>query len=139
METLPHLFQGLFHRPEYRYPYLDRDLVEFLHRVPRQELAQPGRRRAMMRRALRNIVPPEVLERRRKGFLIRKRLVSMRANKNAFDRLLADSIVLHRFSIDKSRLRWALDQTLQGQDIRWWPAIDRLVLLELWLRSRGDF
>jgi len=86
-----------------------------------------------------NIVPPEVLERRRKGFLIRKRLVSMRANKNAFDRLLADSIVLHRFSIDKSRLRWALDQTLQGQDIRWWPAIDRLVLLELWLRSRGDF
>ena len=139
METLPHLFQGLFHRPEYRYPYLDRDLVEFLHRVPRQELAQPGRRRAMMRRALRNIVPPEVLERRRKGFLIRKRLVSMRANKNAFDRLLADSIVLHRFSIDKSPLRWALDQTLQGQDIRWWPAIDRLVLLELWLRSRGDF
>ncbi len=139
METLPHLFQGFFHRPEYRYPYLDRDLVEFLQRVPRQELAQPGRRRAMMRRALRNIVPPEVLERRRKGFLIRKRLVSMRANKSAFDRLLADSIVLGRFSIDKGRLLWALDQTLQGQDIRWWPAIDRLVLLELWLRSRGDF
>jgi asparagine synthase (glutamine-hydrolysing) len=139
METLPHLFLGFFHRPEYRYPYLDRDLVDFLHRVPRQELAQPGRRRAMMRRALRNIVPPEVLERRRKGFLIRKRLVSMRANKSAFDRFLADSIVLRRFSIDKGRLLWALDQTLQGQDIRWWPAIDRLVLLELWLRSRGDF
>ena len=139
METLPHLFQGLLHRPEYRYPYLDRDLVEFLHRVPRHVLAQPGRRRAMMRRALRTIVPPEVLERRRKGFLIRKRLISMRANKDAFDRLLADSIVLRRFSIDRDRLLWALDQTLQGQDIRWWPAIDRFVLLELWLRSRGDF
>lgn len=139
METLPHLFQGRVHRPEYRYPYLDRDLVEFLHRVPRHVLAQPGRRRAMMRRALRNIVPPEVLERRRKGFLIRKRLISMRANKDAFDRLLADSIVLRRFSIDRGRLLWALDQTLQGQDIRWWPAIDRFVLLELWLRSRGDF
>ena len=38
--TLPHLFPAAIHRYEYRYPYLDRDLVEFLLRIPAPEFAQ---------------------------------------------------------------------------------------------------
>jgi asparagine synthase (glutamine-hydrolysing) len=71
METLPHLSPRVLFRPEYRYPMLDKDLVEFLFSIPPEQLVRPGRRRFMMRRALRGIVPIEILERRRKAFQLR--------------------------------------------------------------------
>ena len=60
-------------RPYYekRYPYLDRDLVTFLFAVPRSQLLRPGHRRSLMRRALSGIVPPEILDRKRKAFVVR--------------------------------------------------------------------
>jgi len=39
------------------YPYLDRDLLEFLFSVPPDQLIRPGQRRSLMRRALSGIVP----------------------------------------------------------------------------------
>jgi asparagine synthase (glutamine-hydrolysing) len=56
---------------EKRYPYLDRDLLEFLYAVPREQLVRPGQRRSLMRRALVGIVPDEILGRKRKAFLAR--------------------------------------------------------------------
>jgi asparagine synthase (glutamine-hydrolysing) len=53
------------------YPYLDRSLLEFVYSVPRSQLAGPGRRRLLMRRALSGLVPDAILERRRKAFVIR--------------------------------------------------------------------
>ena len=66
-------------RREYRYPYLDWDLVEFLLCVPREQLVRPGRRRYMMRNALKGIVPAEVLERRRKAFITRSPLLALQS------------------------------------------------------------
>jgi len=56
---------------EKRYPYLDRDLLEFLYAVPREQLVRPGQRRSLMRRALVGIVPEEILNRKRKAFVSR--------------------------------------------------------------------
>lgn len=56
---------------EKRYPYLDRGLLEFLYAVPREQILRPGKRRSLMRRALREIVPAEILNRRRKAFVSR--------------------------------------------------------------------
>jgi len=53
------------------YPYLDRDLLAFLFATPREQVVRPGRRRSLMRRSLGGIVPPEILERRRKAFVSR--------------------------------------------------------------------
>lgn len=47
-------------------PYLDQDLLEFLLFVPSDVLLRPRRRRALLRAALRGIVPEIVLERRTK-------------------------------------------------------------------------
>jgi asparagine synthase (glutamine-hydrolysing) len=88
LESQPHLFPSYSIRREYRYPYLDRELVEFLFRVPRHILLNPGRRRAMMRSALKNIVPVEILERRRKAYVIRKHLSSMAAQQEKLQGLL---------------------------------------------------
>src|SRR5581483_4502533 len=56
---------------EVRYPYLDRSFLEFLFSIPRNQLLRPGQRRSLMRRALRGVVPDEVLNRRRKAYSVR--------------------------------------------------------------------
>jgi asparagine synthase (glutamine-hydrolysing) len=56
---------------EKRFPYLDRDLLEFLYAVPREQLVRPEQRRSLMRRALLGIVPDEILHRKRKAFMSR--------------------------------------------------------------------
>jgi asparagine synthase (glutamine-hydrolysing) len=62
--------QAQFHpRPELvreiRFPYLDRDLLEFLFAIPREQIVGIGRRRYLMKRALAGIVPDSLLKRRR--------------------------------------------------------------------------
>jgi asparagine synthase (glutamine-hydrolysing) len=49
-----------------RYPYLDRDLLEFAFAIPREQIVGVGRRRFLMKRALSGIVPDELLNRKRK-------------------------------------------------------------------------
>jgi len=52
---------------EIRYPYLDRDLLEFACAIPREQLVGVGKRRFLMKRALAGIVPVEVLNRKRRA------------------------------------------------------------------------
>jgi len=54
---------------EVRFPYLDRDLLEFLYAIPREQIVRVGQRRSLMKRALVGIVPDELLHRRRKAFV----------------------------------------------------------------------
>ena len=61
---------------EKRYPYLDRDFLEFLYAVPREQLLRPGQRRSLMRRALVGVVPEEILNRKRKAYVTRMPLTS---------------------------------------------------------------
>ena len=49
---------------EVRYPYFDRDFLEFMYAIPREQLVRPGQRRSLMRRALVGIVPQELLDRK---------------------------------------------------------------------------
>jgi asparagine synthase (glutamine-hydrolysing) len=64
---------------EKRYPYLDRDLLEFVYAVPREQLVRPGQRRSLMRRALIGIVPDELLNRKTKASVARGPLVAVAA------------------------------------------------------------
>ena len=52
MESLPHRYPAFNTRREYRYPLLDRDLVEFMFKIPRDQIQKPGKRRSLQRRAL---------------------------------------------------------------------------------------
>jgi len=69
----------LAEKPAYRklYPYLDRDLLEFLFAIPPGQLFRPGQRRSLMRRALADVVPQELLQRKRKAFVIRGPLMAI--------------------------------------------------------------
>ncbi len=54
---------------EVRYPYYDRDFLEFMYAIPREQIVRVGQRRSLMKRALVGIVPDELLKRRRRAFV----------------------------------------------------------------------
>jgi len=135
LESLPSHNPEFFSRYEYRYPYLDKDLVDFLLRVPRDQLVQPGRRRAMMRRALAGIVPQEILERKRKGFIARQPLAVLQNSSAAIQALFADPLVVANGWIDPKELQRSVERITSGQDTESWPGFQRLAAMEIFLRS----
>jgi asparagine synthase (glutamine-hydrolysing) len=137
LETLPSWCPWLVGCYEYRFPYLDRDLVDFLHRVPREQLVQPGRRRFLMRRALQGIVPTEILERRRKAFVSRGPINRMREALLKIEHLFDDPMVARYGLIDRDAFLSALHTELSG-DMKWLRHIKNTIEAELWLRGRNE-
>jgi asparagine synthase (glutamine-hydrolysing) len=134
-ETLPHLLPSPWERPEFRYPYLDRDLVDFLFTIPRRELLRPGRRRWLMRRALRDLVPELVIERPRKAFLDRGPLVALENHQTTLRRLFASPALADYGLIDPAKLTLAFGRLLESSDLKWLSPIISTVNLEIWLRG----
>jgi asparagine synthase (glutamine-hydrolysing) len=133
LETLHHS-PNLLNCYEYRYPYLDRDLVGFLHRIPREQLVQPGRRRLLMRRALRNIVPTEVLERKRKAYMSHGSIAMLRSAQEKIEKLFSNSLMVDYGFVDQDRLLKALRSEVVGE-LKWTQALTKAIGVELWLRS----
>lgn len=134
METLPHLFPRIVARPEYRYPYLDKDLVNFLMAIPREQLLRPNRRRSLMRRALFGIVPHEVLERRAKAFQLRGVLQALQSACPALEELFQRSVLVAEGCIDPDLFRSALRKACEGEASHTRTVI-RTIAMELWLQS----
>jgi asparagine synthase (glutamine-hydrolysing) len=119
---------------EKRYPYLDRNLLEFLFAIPREQLVRPGQRRSLMRRSLVGIVPDEILQRRRKAFAGR----SMRAalleqcpiSEGSSEQLLCSSLGI----VDESGFAECLQRFRQEHEFPIVPFM-RTIGLELWLRQ----
>lgn len=135
LETLLHLHPGHLARREYRYPFLDRDLAEFLIRIPRERLLGPGRRRAMMRSALRGILPTQIIERRRKGFRSRGVLGPLTNNPARIAEILRDSCAAEMGLVASTMLAELVGSALRDASLRWKHAVTRLILFELWDRS----
>ena len=136
LRTQPHLKPSEAFRWEYRYPFLDRDLLEFLFELPYEYLAKPGRRRFLMRAALQQIVPEEILERRRKAFLLSSPLRNIRELTTRLDAIIDRSVLVQSRFVDKCALRGALERTVNGYDLRWWGYLFRFATLEIWLQHR---
>lgn len=122
-------------RREYRYPYLDRDLVDFLLRIPREQLVRPGRRRFLMRNALKGIVPVEILERRRKAVIIRGPLIVLQTARGKIKRLFAESVLAEMQLLNRDEFLSAIDAAATDGTLVWMADIARTILLELWLQA----
>ena len=138
METLNNSVPRFLCRREFRYPYLDRDLVDFLLRIPREQLVRPGRRRSLMRRALRGITPVEVLERRRKAFMSRRLQDSLLYNTEHIDDLLKNPLGARIGLYERKSVVSGLDAALRDEGFRSRYAIERLLVYELWLRGNQE-
>jgi asparagine synthase (glutamine-hydrolysing) len=90
-----------------------------------------------MRRALRNIVPTEILERRRKAFLIRGPLALLDRSQSKVRALFADSMAIQQGLMDEARFRKAMDYTSAGTDPKWRSGIYKAITFELGLRANS--
>ena len=136
--SLPHLQPGLLCRYEFRYPYLDRDLVDFLLAIPRTQLARHGRRRYMMRNAMKGIVLDEVLERKRKALVQRSPLIAFRRRQQALRELFSLPLVAERDFVELSLVNAALERVWSSNTTAEWPSLLRLIDLEIWLRGHRE-
>lgn len=117
---------------ETRYPYLDRCLLEFLFAIPREQLVRPGQRRSLMRRALRGIVPAEIIDRRRKAFVARAPRTAIAAEWNSLasaEPFLTASLGI----VNSAPLLAAMDNARLGREAPLVPLV-RTIALECWLR-----
>jgi asparagine synthase (glutamine-hydrolysing) len=119
---------------EKRYPYLDRDLLEFMYAIPREQVLRPGQRRFLMRRALAGIVPDEIVNRKRKAFVVRSPVAAIANEWEVLDRLSQQMVSASLGIVNARAFREALEQARQGKEVPMIPLL-RTLGLEVWLRA----
>lgn len=123
--TLPH---------EVRYPYLDKDFLEFLFAIPREQIVRPGQRRSLMRRALAGIVPREILERKRKAYILRAPMLAIATNWEKLNLITHEMVSSEMGIVDPDKFRQVLSQIRGGTAVPIAPVL-RTLLVEQWLRG----
>jgi asparagine synthetase B (glutamine-hydrolysing) len=122
------------HPHEVRYPFLDRDLLQFLFAIPREQVIRPGQRRSLMRRALAGIVPQAVLERRRKAFILRAPIVAIARNWSTLEKMTQQMVSEEMGIVNAKKFRDVLLKIRDGHTFPLVPVI-RTLLIEQWLRA----
>ena len=121
---------------EMRYPFLDRDFLQFLFSIPREQLIRPGHSRSLMRRALSGIVPDAILNRKRKAFIVRSPMLALsklRSHFAASGPMVSDSMGI----IDQKKFLEALERAHTGMEISV-VGLTRTLALEFWLKTREE-
>jgi asparagine synthase (glutamine-hydrolysing) len=130
--------QMTFSRPstlEKRYPYLDQTLVEFLISIPSDQLLRPGKRRSLMRRALVDLLPGEIISRGTKAAAGRCHVLTLQKHWNQLERILEDPITTHLGYVERREFHKALAAAKNGQISPYFLRLLRVVSLEMWLRA----
>jgi asparagine synthase (glutamine-hydrolysing) len=120
---------------ETRYPYLDQNLVEFLISIPTDQLLMPGHRRSLMRRALRDVLPPEILSRQTKSSGGRFFVVTLEKHREELEEILAAPLLSALGYINESAFSAALSEVRVGHVGRDFLRTMRALSCELWLRD----
>jgi asparagine synthase (glutamine-hydrolysing) len=120
-----------------RYPYLDRSLFAFVASIPREQILQATHRRRLMRRALKGLVPEEVLLRKTKWFGSRAVQVFFVDYFETVDRMfkepwLSDGWMFNAAGICKDFNDVAHGVSQSGMALR------TAIGIELWLRLQVD-
>ena len=107
-----------------------------MYAIPRQQLVRPGHRRSLMRRGLKDIVPAEILERKRKAYVVNGPLSALQAAGDQVKALLDDPRVVKYGYIDSLHLVESMECIISGSEVKEWVMLMKAVVLELWLTSQ---
>jgi len=118
---------------EVRYPYLDRDLLEFAYAIPREQLVGVGRRRHLMKRALVGIVPDELLNRRQEAFVPQEQKEELSAEWPSMLEIGGDMVSSSVGFINAERFLEMLQKAGRNEEV---PvgSLKSTLFLESWLR-----
>lgn len=119
---------------EKSYPFLHRPLVEFVMNVPIAQKLRPDETRSLMRRALKDLLPKRILERRNKGTTGEALCRGLASEWSNIRPLLDDSRLEHRGYVNVTMLIEALDRARHGIEFNISGLLQALAL-EVWLRS----
>jgi asparagine synthase (glutamine-hydrolysing) len=119
---------------EKRYPYLDRDFLEFICAIPREQLVRPGERRSLMRRALVGIVPDELLNRSRKAFVVRTPLAALTSESPSLREMRSHMVSASLCFVESHAFWVALRDAGNGQEVSIVQLL-RTLALETWLTN----
>ena len=116
-----------------RYPYLDRDLLEFVYAIPQEQMVGVGQRRFLMKRALAGIVPADILNRKQRPAIADEPKKDISKEWPTFAQL-GDQIVSSSVGIvDTDLLSEALQRARCNEKVDV-DSLKRTLLLESWLR-----
>ncbi|HEX7330630.1 MAG TPA: asparagine synthase-related protein [Pyrinomonadaceae bacterium] len=119
---------------EITYPFTHRPLIEFLQAIPATQWIRPGETRSLMRRALRDYLPPEIARRKGKGIPAEATLRAIRREWPRLRLLLKEALVCAGGYVNARSLKNLIEHANFERD----PAtlsILRICHLELWLRD----
>lgn len=120
---------------ETRYPYLDQKLVEFLISIPTEQLLRPGHRRSLMRRALADLLPDEIVKRRTKASAGRYFSANLEKHWHELESLIESSLLARCGYIERDQFSAALMQAKHGNLSPFFLRLFKALSLEIWLRS----
>ena len=119
---------------EITYPFTHRPLVEFLQAIPATQWIRPGETRSLMRRALRDDLPPEIAKRKGKGIPAEATLRAVRREWPRLRMLFRNTLVCAAGYVNEKALNTVIDQA----DFERRPhglLVTRIGFLEFWLRD----
>ncbi len=117
---------------EVSHPYMHRPLVEFIHAIPWRQLMRPGQTRSLMRRALKNLLPEKVLNRKTKRGPDEASLRAMSREWPQLERMFSKPRAETLGYVDSQTLLRAFERAWHGQGN---THLSIIISLELWLRS----
>ncbi len=121
---------------ESRVPFLDRDLVEFSLRLPERLKLDGWTTKRVLREAMRDILPREILERPKMGFPVPVGAWFRGEYRHIVDDCVLGERAMARGLVDRNAARQLVAEHAAGRDHaqRLWS----LVNLELWMRQAID-
>ena len=119
---------------EKRYPFLDREFLAFCYAVPREQFVRPHQRRSLLRRAMAGTVPDEILNRRRKAFVLRRLTTAISAAIQGVAESGGALLCADLGIIEPAPLLDTMRAAARGENVPLVP-VARILDLERWLRS----
>ena len=121
---------------EKRYPFLDREFLAFCYAVPREQFVRPHERRSLLRRAMAGIVPNEILNRKRKAFVLRRLTTAISAAIQGVAESGGELLCADLGIIEPALLLDTMHAAARGENVPLVP-LARILDLERWLRNRA--
>ncbi|SDP40145.1 albusnodin/ikarugamycin family macrolactam cyclase [Lentzea jiangxiensis] len=119
-------------------PFLDHAVIRACTRASAFQRADPEGLKPLLRLAMADLVPPEVLRRREKGNYIREDIQGLAANVSSLAKLIATSRVAEAGLVEPSAVIDSLHRAAAGGPPLF-PALNRLLGVESWLRGLEEF
>jgi asparagine synthase (glutamine-hydrolysing) len=127
---------SMMHSLEVRAPFLDTALMEFVYRLPYHMKIRHGKRKYLMKRAFRGLLPKEILTRKKRGFLIPTALWLKGLLRPLVEELLGERWLRQQGLFRPAVIRRLLKEHDAGTaDHR--KELWTLLILQLWLRQHN--